>query len=136
MYSRLYQFITAAALSSVLASCGTYIAAAPGISPDESRALVADYYWQALPRSPQYTRQQLVQLLQASDNPTLDGEGAEAQMSRVVVALAAAGDDVFSQVLASQSESVKRAVAREVSSLWQRFGLHYPKTERVLRPYT
>ena len=98
--------------------------------------LVSDYYWHAGTPPPRYTSEQLDALLRRSADPTLDGGNAEQQASRVAVALAAVGDDQFSQILAYQHPNVKRAVAREVRYLWTNHGLHYPKTEALLRPYT
>ena len=98
--------------------------------------LVSDYYWKRDSRAPTYSAAQLDALLRASADPTLDGARAEMQASRVVVALASIGDDLFSQALMRQSTPVKRAVAREIVYLWSRDGLHYPKTQAVLQPYT
>jgi hypothetical protein len=100
------------------------------------QVLVSDYYWHAGTPPPRYTSEQLDALLRRSADPTLDGGNAEQQASRVAVALAAVGDDQFSQILAYQHPNVKRAVAREVRYLWTNHGLHYPKTEALLRPYT
>ena len=83
-----------------------------------------------------YTTEQLDALLRRSADPTLDGEYAEGQTSAVVWALASVGDDRFSRAIGRQPEEVKRAVARDVVALWRRYGLHYPKTQRVLQPYT
>ena len=98
--------------------------------------LVSDYYWHAGTPPPRYTSEQLDALLLRSADPTLDAANAEQQASRVAVALAAVGDDQFSQVLAHEPPNVKRAVAREIRYLWTNHGLHYPKTEALLRPYT
>ncbi len=100
------------------------------------RVIVAQYYWPAGHKPFTYTIEQLDALLRRSADPTLDGEYAEAQISAVVWALVSVGDDTFGQAVGRQPASVKRAVARDVSELWRRYGLHYPKTERVLQPYT
>jgi len=136
VYSRVLQPILAAALQILLASCSTYFAAASGISPDEIRVLVSTYYWQPGQKPFTYTAEQLDALLRRSTDPTLDGDTAEGETAALVWALATVGDGIFSQALARQSEAVKRAVARDVSYLWTHFKLHYPKTERVLQPYT
>ena len=75
-------------------------------------------------------------MLHRSADPTLDGEYAESQMSAVVWALATVGDDTFSEAVARQPDAVKCAVARDLANLWNRYGLHYPKTQSVLQPYT
>jgi hypothetical protein len=134
--SRVFQLVIVATLPMLLAGCSTYTAAARGIGPEEQRVLVAHYYWSADSALPSYTSEQLGALLRASADPTLDGEAAEAQMSKVVVALASVGDDRFSQALAQQPDGVKRAVARHVSDLWRRYGLRYPETQDLLQPYT
>ena len=110
--------------------------AAPDISPDEMQVLISVYYWQRDLPTPKYTSEQLDRLLRASADPTLDGERAESQASRVAVAVASVGDDRFSQALSRQPASVKRAVARDIHYMWTRYHMHYPKTERVLQPYT
>ena len=119
-----------------LVSCTTYTDAGPRISQAERHVLVTDYYWRpdAPPRA--YTEAQLDALLRASADPTLDGEDAEAQTSRVVLALASVGDEAFAQSVANQPESVRRVIARDVAPLWRRYGLHYPRTQSVLQPYT
>jgi len=110
--------------------------AAPGISPKEMQVLISVYYWQRDMPAPKYTSEELDRLLRASADPTLDGERAESQASRVAVALASVGDDRFSQALSRQLASVKRGVAREIRYLRTNHGLYYPKTEALLRPYT
>ena len=134
MYSRFLLF-AATTLWCVFSGCSTYTAAAPGISPDEERALTSDYYWRAGTRPRSYTSAQLDTLLRASVDPTLDGEYAEAQASRVAVALTSVGDRRFSEAILRQSDTVKQAVAREVMYLWTRHKLDYPLTVRALRPY-
>ena len=136
MYSRLAKFLLVVTSAVALAGTVTHDAAAPGISPDEMQVLVSDYYWQRDLAAPRYTSEQLDHLLRASADPTLDGERAESQASRVAVALTSVGDDRFFSALSRQPASVKRAVAREIQYMWTRHHLHYPKTERVLQPYT
>ena len=63
------------------------------------------------------------------------GRDAEAQASRVAVALTSVGDRRFSEAILRQSDTVKQAVAREVMYLWTRHKLDYPLTVRALRPY-
>src|SRR5262245_37885766 len=119
----------------VVAGCATHDAAAPGISSQEMRVLVSDYYWQPNMPAPRYTSNQLDALLRASADPTLDGERSEAQTSRLVVALASVGDERFAEALSLQSVRVKHMVAFFISVLWKRDGLHYPRTEAVLQKY-
>ena len=135
MYSRILQATATSALTVVLPSCSSLPAAAPGFSRDETRVLVSTYYWQQGQKPFTYTSEQLDALLRRSADPAFDGEMAESATIALVCALAAVGDDIFSQALTRHSEAVKRAVARDVSYLWTHFKLHYPKTERVLRPY-
>ena len=134
MYSRIVHLTCLAATA--FGSCSTYTAAAPGISPAEERVLEASYYWHRGQKPFTYTPEQLDHLLRRSADATLDGERAESQTSAVVWALATVGDDAFSQAVRRQSEAVKRAVGRDIEDLWRRYGLHYPKTESVLQPYT
>jgi len=136
VYSRVLQLSTALASQIMLAACSTYSATAPGISPNEMRVLVAEYYWQPERKPFTYTPEQLDRLLRRSADPSLDGEYAEGQTASVVWALVFVGDDRFSHAVAREPEEVKRAVARDVSDLWRRHGLRYPKTQRVLQPYT
>jgi hypothetical protein len=136
VYSRIIQIVVGVASTAAFAGCATREAAAPGISSDEMRVLVSDYYWKRDLPEPKYTAAQLDALLRASADPTLDGARAEMQASRVAVALASVGDAAFSQALMRQSVSVKRAVAREIVYLWSRHSLHYPKTQALLQPYT
>ena len=100
------------------------------------QVLISVYYWQRDLPAPKYTSEQLDLLLRTSADPTLDGGRAESQASRVAVALASVGDDRFSQALSRQPGNLQRAVAREIHYLWTRYHMHYPKTERVLQPYT
>jgi hypothetical protein len=136
VYSRVLQLSTALAAQIMLSACSTYSTAAPDISPNEMRVLVAQYYWQPDRKPFTYTSEQLDRLLRRSADPTLDGEYAEAQTASVVWALVFVGDERFSQAVAREPDEVKRAVARDVENLWRRHGLHYPKTQRVLQPYT
>jgi heme/copper-type cytochrome/quinol oxidase subunit 2 len=135
MYSRILVAAVAVTSLTALAACATHDAGAPRISDQEMQVLVSDYYWQRDLPVPRYTSEQLDELLRASADPTLDGERAESQASRVAVALVSVGDERFSQALSDQPASVKRAVAREIHYMWTRHHLHYPKTKRVLQPY-
>jgi hypothetical protein len=135
MYSRSFVAAMAVASLAALAACVTHDGAAPRVSQQEMQVLVSDYYWHRNLPLPHYSPEQLDQLLRASADPTLDGERAESQASRVAVALASVGDDSFSQALSHQPASVKRAVAREIHYMWTQHHLHYPKTQRVLQPY-
>jgi hypothetical protein len=135
MYSRVLRLSMALASQITLGSCSTYGAAASGISPDEMRVLVAGYYWHTDAQLPTYTHEQLDQLLRRSDDPTLDGEYAEAQASRLAVALAAVGDEQFAAALSHQPARVQRSVAFFISALWTHYGLHYPRTEVVCQKY-
>lgn len=130
--------ILIAVLAMVTHGCETIErdAAQPGINEQEAPVLERFYYYTRKATTVVYTRQQLAQLFRASANPNLDGEDAEAQMSRVVTALASVGDELFADVLSHESESVQRAVNRDVSSLWTHSGLHYPKTEALLDKFT
>jgi hypothetical protein len=119
-----------------LVSCATPDDAAVGMSAEEIRVLVSEYYWHRGTPPPHYSSEQLDSLLRASADPTLDGAQAEQQASRVAVALAVVGDEKFSQVLARQPSKVKRAVAYEIRYMWINGGLHYPRTEALLGPYT
>ena len=132
MYSRVLEAVVLGS-QVMLAACGTYSAAAPGISPDEARALVAGYYWQPRAQPSSYTPEHLDALLRRSGDPALDGEYAEAQASRLAVALASVGDKKFAEALSSQSTEVKRMVGLFISPLWTRYGLHYPRTQAVLQ---
>jgi hypothetical protein len=38
--------------------------------------------------------------------------------------------------LSHHSASIKQAVARNIEHMWTLYHLYYPKTQRVLRPYT
>jgi hypothetical protein len=134
MYSRIATSVLVVTGCVALAVKPTDDSAAPGISPDEMQVLVSVYYWQRDLPAPKYTSEQLDRLLRASADPTLDGERAESQASRVAVALTSVGDDRFSLALSRQPASVKRAVAHEIHYMWTRHHLHYPKTERVLQP--
>ena len=136
MYSRIAKSLLVVTGSVALAGNPTLDPAAPGISPDEIQVLTSVYYWQRELHAPKYTLEQLDRLLRASADPTLDGERAESQASRVAVALASVGDDRFSQALSPQGASVKRAVAGFIHYMWTQYHMHYPKTERVLKPYT
>jgi len=136
VYSRIAKSVLVVNGCVALAGNPTDDPAAPGISPGEMQVLISVYYWQRDLPAPKYTSEQLDRLLRASADPTLDGERAESQASRVAVALASVGDDRFSQALSRQPASVKRAVAREIHYMWTRYHMHYPKTERVLPPYT
>lgn len=136
MYSRHVHIAVAVSSTTALLGCATRDAAAPGVSAQEMQVLVSDYYWHAGTPLPRYTPEQLHGLLRRSADPTLDGANAEQQASRVAVALAVVGDEQFSHVLAQERPSVKRAVTREIRYLWTNHGLHYPKTEELLRPYT
>ena len=136
MYSRILKLAFAVISTTAFVGCATHTAAAPGINAQEMQVLVDNYYWNRNQAAPSYTSEQLNRLLRASADPTADGARAEMQASRVAVALASVGDDTFSQALVRQSASVKHAVAREIVSLWSRYGLHYPKTRAVLQPYT
>ena len=135
MYSRVAKAVLVVTGSVALAGQPTHDPAAPGISPDEMQVLVSVYYWRRDLHAPKYTSEQLDLLLRASADPTLDGERAESQASRVAVALASVGDDRFSRALSRQPAGVKRAVARELHYMWTRYQMHYPKTQRVLQPY-
>ena len=132
MYSRVLEAVVLGS-QVMLAACGTYSAAPPGISPDETRALVAGYYWQPRAQPSSYTPEQLDALLRRSGDPTLDGEYAEAQASRLAVALVSVGDKKFAEALSRQSTEVKRMVGLFISPLWTRYGLHYPRTQAVLQ---
>ena len=68
------------------------------------------------------------------DNPQLDGEYAEIALSRVVVALAAAGDDAFADALARQPVRVRKQLACHLALLWTRYKLTYPRTHALLQP--
>ena len=136
MYSRIAKSLLVVTGSVALAGKPTQDPAASGISPDEMQVLISVYYWQRDLHAPKYTSEQLDRLLRASADPTLDGERAESQASRVAVALASVGDDRFSQALSPQGASVKRAVAGFIHYMWTQYHMHYPKTERVLKPYT
>ncbi|HEU5245750.1 MAG TPA: hypothetical protein VFU09_01535 [Candidatus Udaeobacter sp.] len=103
-------------------------AAASGISAEEMHVLVGNYYWKRDLSAPSYTSAQPDMLLRASANPTLDGERAEAQTSRLAVALACVGDEKFAEALSRQSDRVKHMVAFFISTLWTRFDLRYPRT--------
>ena len=135
MYSRILVAAVAVTSLTALAACATHDAGLPRISDHEMQVLVSDYYWQRDLPVPRYTSEQLDELLRASADPTLDGERAESQASRVAVALVSVGDERFSQALSDQPASVKRAVAREIHYMWTRHHLHYPKTKRVLQPH-
>jgi len=136
MYSRIAKFLLVVTGSVALAGNPTLDPAAPGISRDELQVLTSVYYWRRELHAPKYTSEQLDRLLRASADPTLDGERAESQASRVAVALASLGDDRFSQALSPLGASVKRAVAGFIHYMWTQYHMHYPKTERVLKPYT
>ena len=133
MYSRIAKFLLVVTGSVALAGNPTLDPAAPGISRDELQVLTSVYYWRRELHAPKYTSEQLDRLLRASADPTLDGERAESQASRVAVALASVGDDRFSQALSPQGASVKRAVAGFIHYMWTQYHMHYPKTERVLK---
>jgi hypothetical protein len=135
MHSRIAKLVLVVTASVAMAGKPTHDPAPPGISPDEMQVLISVYYWQRDLPAPNYTSEQLDQLLRASADPTLDGERAESQASRVAVALASVGDERFSQALSHQPGSVKHAVAREIHYMWTEHHLHYPKTQRVLQPY-
>ena len=96
MYSRILVAAVAVTSLTALAACATHDAGAPRISDQEMRVLVSDYYWQRDLPVPRYTSEQLDELLRASADPTLDGERAESQASRVAVALVSVGDERFS----------------------------------------
>jgi len=134
VYSRIAKSLLVVTGSVALAGKPTHDPAAPGISPDEMQVLISVYYWQRDLHAPKYTSEQLDRLLRASADPTLDGERAESQASRVAVALASVGDDRFSEALSRHPASVKRAVARDIHYMWKRYHMHYPKTERALQP--
>ena len=136
MYSRIFLSAVVVSVLNTFSGCATQDVAAPGISSKEMNVLVSNYYYQVVPHEQRYTSEQLNELFRASDNPTLDGEAAELQTARVAIALASVGDERFSQALSHHSASIKRAVARHIQHMWTLYHLHYPKTERVLQPYT
>ena len=114
--------------------CSTFDppAARPGLSRRETEALIKTYYWKREFPTPSYSDKALDALLASSADPTLDGERAELQASAVAVALAAIGDARFAHSLSRQTEAVRHAVARDISLLWRRYGLHYPRTQSLL----
>lgn len=97
--------------------------------------LTFDYDWRPPLFTPKYSSDQLDKLLRASADPKLGGDRAEAQASRVAVALASVGDSRFARALAHQPANIQRAVARQIHYLWTRDRLHYPETEALLKPF-
>jgi hypothetical protein len=136
MYSRIFLSAVVVSVLNTFSGCATQDVAAPGISSKEMNVLVSNYYYQVVPHEQRYTSEQLNELFRASDNPTLDGEAAELQTARVAIALASVGDERFSQAFSHHSASIKQAVARNIEHMWTLYHLYYPKTQRVLRPYT
>jgi len=108
MYSRVLQLSTAVASQIMLAACSTYSPAAPGISPNEMRVLVAEYYWQPDRKPFTYTPEQLDRLLRRSADPSLDGEYAEGQTASVVWALVFVGDPARAQDLPRGARDLER----------------------------
>lgn len=108
-------------------------AARPGISHREAGVLTKYYYWRPPYPVPSYTEEALDALLFRSADPTLDGEYAEGQMSTVVIALAVIGDEKFAAALSRQSPEVLRAVSHDISYLWTKFELSYPRTQALLQ---
>ena len=132
MYSHIINLALIVTNTAVLVGCATCDVAAPGISPAEMQVLVSDYYWKRDLPAPTYSAAQLDALLRASADPTLDGARSEAQMTRLVVAIASVGDQKFAEALSRQPKRVKHMVGFFISGLWTRHDLHYPRTQAVL----
>jgi hypothetical protein len=111
------------------------LASRSGISRREVKALRDASVWVGqlpLPKSADYTEDALASLFAESADPTLDGERAESHSYALALALAASGDDRFAAALLRQPPAIRRAVLRDVSPLWTRHDLHYPRTESLL----
>lgn len=111
-------------------------ASRPGISRREAQVLRHSYVWFGqLPsgKSPHYTGEELASLFAESADPTLAGERAESHTYALALALAAVGDDRFATALSRQPTAIQQPVLRDVSPLWLKGGLHYPRTEALLK---
>jgi hypothetical protein len=135
MFRNVSLFLSSVVAASTFQGCTAFDApdAQPGMSHRETQALVETYYWQRHSPTPSYSDLQLDALLARSADPTLDGERGEEQASAVAVALTVVGDQRFAQALSHQSRAVRKAVARDISSLWTHYRLDYPQTQALLR---
>lgn len=124
------------ALPFIIASCaGTNAPRQPGVSKKEAAILGKGYYFGEgfrYPSAAEISDHQISEAIRKSADTSLDGEYAEAHSSRLVLLLAASGDERFAKLLSLEESSTRAATGRYVSSLWDFYGLHYPVTEHVL----
>ena len=105
-----------------------------GVQPKEAVLLERSYY---LPKGfiyPEYTNQEMSRIFHKSTDQKLDGETAEAQMSKLVMMLCVVGDARFANRLKRESQHVQDATIRYIKSLWEVFHMRYPKTQALQRP--
>jgi len=105
-----------------------------GVQPKEAVLLERSYY---LPKGhiyPEYTDQEMSRIFNKSTDNQLDGETAEAQMSRLVLMLCVVGDTRYANSLKRESQEVQDATMRYIKSLWVVFHMRYPKTQSLQCP--
>ena len=105
-----------------------------GVQPKEAVLLERSYYFQKGVIYPEYTDQEMSHIFHKSTDEKLDGETAEAHMSRLVMMLCVVGDARFANRLKRESQDVQDATIRYIKSLWEVFHMRYPKTQALQRP--
>ena len=105
----------------------------PGIQSVEKSFLVSDFYWRPGDQT-NFTDDQMGDLFARSTqiDPIYDGERSELQCSRLILALSAAGDKHFSELLSQQPRKTIKATLRHMDTIWTDKKLHYPLTEALI----
>ena len=104
------------------------------LSENEEAILAEHYYFGrdfSYPLPSELSDEDIIQELCRSTDPNLDGEYAEAHMSRLVMMLSVAGDERFSRLLRTESADVRNSSIRYVNSMWNHHKLAYPMTQRM-----
>ncbi|MGC4017234.1 MAG: hypothetical protein QM755_22380 [Luteolibacter sp.] len=106
------------------------------INAHEAKALTEEFYWRKSdPRVDHISDEELTKIIIRAADPTLDGERAELSISAAAVALASVGDKRFARVLSIQPPTVIAATTDGISSLWTRYKLSYPETQKLWESY-
>ena len=100
------------------------------ISRKEEEVLVRNYYFKKGIYL-KLNRNRLKEIFLKSSDAALDGGACEIQTSRLVVALAYAGDDLYSSVLEECSLSVRQSVFRRIDNYINNPELSYPNTVKL-----